>query len=99
MSNWRSNANLVECFENWRATVRGVVVNPPLSEREQWAKEIKTRRLALGLSQLQLEKECGCCGGVVGPFERASSTSAERYRQLSATLDRLETERRTVTAR
>ena len=96
MSDWRQNPNLVECFENCVAMLRDRIARPtpPLSTREQWAAEIKARRLALGLSQHQLGEAIGCREGPIGDFERVYSTSAERYRQLSAALDRLEAESR-----
>lgn len=84
---WRQNPNLVECFENWRMTVRGMSLKPRPPSR---AEIIRRRRLSLGLSKTELDRAAGYSFDATGRTESGSSW----YQRIADTLDRLEAERK-----
>jgi len=89
MSNWRQNPNLLACFDNCVAMLHTMPVARPLSRGEI----IKQRRLALGLSPIELGRAAGYpCWRSHSPV--CAMESGEHWCQrIADTLSRLEAER------
>lgn len=102
MSDWRKNPNLVECFDNCVAMFRTMpdarpIASPriasPLGGRPLVGAmtEVRRRRLALGLSQLQLAAAAGLHQAHISQLERVELDGIAA--DIIAVLDRLEAER------
>jgi hypothetical protein len=93
MSDWRTNPNLVECFENCVAMLRGMPTAARCTERDRWVAEIRRRRAALGLSQESLSRAMGKTRSYVSKLEAGTHGGKDRYCRITNTLARLEAER------
>jgi len=94
---WRQNPNLVECCENWRETLRGLVGDAPCDSSVRCAPlpkghagdKLRRRRRALGLTQHQFAAECGLSRSSVSGVERDIAAAGAAH-AVEAALDHLE---------